>query len=279
MVGLFLTECQSRAAFDELERCRVHCALQNFFYLDQPSPHKQRGQTRVPTTICSVNMVAKTRAGGQNSPKKLKFNDKLVNRGLSTDALLKKLKALQTELAEMDQELVDVNLLGSVRKELVSTSILLHKDRGVKAYAACCLADILRLYAPDAPYTHTELRDIFTFFFRQLLDGLTGSDASYYDEFFQLLESLSTVKSVVLVCDLPHAEELMVNIFRDCFTLARRDLVRKLEMFLADILVVLIDECQVVPGDVLEALMSQFMDKNAVRYPDPFPSSVYLIPV
>lgn len=31
-------------------------------------------------------------------------------------------------------------------------------SRGVKAYAACCLADLLRLYAPDAPYTPDELR-------------------------------------------------------------------------------------------------------------------------
>ena len=81
-------------------------------------------------------------------------------------ALQKKLKALHTELAEMDQENADVNSLASVRKELISTSLLLHKDRGVKAYTACCLADLLRLYAPDAPYTQAELRDIFQFFFR-----------------------------------------------------------------------------------------------------------------
>jgi sister chromatid cohesion protein PDS5 len=161
--------------------------------------------------------------------------------------------------------LVDINSLATARKELINTSILLHKDRGVKAYAACCLADLLRLYAPDAPYTHTELRDIFSFFFRQLVAGLKGPDSSYYDEYFHLLESLSTVKSVVLVCDLPHADELMVTIFRDCFALVRRDLAKKVEMFLADILIALIDECQSLPGDVLETMMSQFMDKNAVR--------------
>jgi sister-chromatid-cohesion protein PDS5 len=210
-------------------------------------------------------MVAQTRAGGQPSPKKLVFHEKLVGKGLSTDTLLKKLKTLHTELAELDQELVDVNSLGTARKELISTSILLHKDRGVKAYAACCLADILRLYAPDAPYTQAELRDIFQFFFRQLTNGLKGADSSYYNEYFHLLESLSTVKSVVLVCDLPNADELMVDIFRDFFALVRRDLAKKIEMFMADILVALIDECQSLPSEVLETIMSQFMDKNAVR--------------
>ncbi|KAM6492441.1 Armadillo-type fold [Amanita muscaria] len=209
-------------------------------------------------------MVAQTRHSGSSpSKKKLSFSDKLLAKGISTDALLKKLKALHVELNAMDQEHVDVTSLASVRKELINTSILLHKDRGVKAYAACCLADILRLYAPDAPYTQAELRDIFQFFLRQLTAGLKGTDSPYYDQYFHLLESLSTVKSVVLVCDLPNADELLADIFRDFFALVRRDLSnKKVEMFVADILVALIDECQTLPPDVLEVLMSQFMDKN-----------------
>ncbi|EGO03586.1 hypothetical protein SERLA73DRAFT_46084 [Serpula lacrymans var. lacrymans S7.3] len=209
-------------------------------------------------------MVTQTRTGSNASKKKLAFNEKIVAKGLTTDALLKKLKALHTELAEMDQELIDVNSLGMARSQLINTSILLHKDRGVKAYTACCLADILRLYAPDAPYTHTELRDIFQFFFRQLSAGLKGgADSSYYNEYFHLLESLSTVKSVVLVCDLPHSDELMVDIFREIFGLIRRDLAKKMEIFLADILVAIIDECHSLPQEVLETIMAQFMDKNA----------------
>jgi len=209
-------------------------------------------------------MVAQTRhAGHDQVKKKLKFHEKLVGKP-TTDALLKKLKKLHTELAAIDQEVVDVNSLGTVRKELINISILLHKDRGVKAYAACCLADILRLYAPDAPYTQSELRDIFQFFFRQLSAGLNGADSSYYNEYFHLLESLSTVKSVVLVCDLPTAEELMVDIFRDFFSLVKRDLAKKIEMFMVDILVALIDECQVLPTEVLDTVLSQFMDKNTV---------------
>ncbi|PCH44760.1 hypothetical protein WOLCODRAFT_78395 [Wolfiporia cocos MD-104 SS10] len=211
-------------------------------------------------------MVAQTRAGGQPAPRRLKFHDKLVGKGLATDALQKKLKALHSELAEMDQENVDVSSLAGVRKELISTSILMHKDRGVKAYAACCLADLLRLYAPDAPYTHNELRDIFQFFFRQLVNGLKGTDAPYYNEYFHLLESLSTVKSVVLVCDLPNADELMTEIFRDLFGMVRRELAKKIELFLADILIAIIDECHSLPSDMLESIMAQFMDKNTVRH-------------
>ncbi|THH00705.1 hypothetical protein EW026_g1849 [Hermanssonia centrifuga] len=173
-------------------------------------------------------MVAQTRTGGQSSPKKLKFHDKLVGKNpVAADALQKKLKALHSELAEMEQEFVDTHSLGSVRKELISTSILLHKDKGVKAYTACCLAELLRLYAPDAPYTQNELQDIFSFFFRQLSANLTGPDCPYYNEYFHLLESLSVVKSVVLVCDLPNADDLMVEIFKSFFAMVRHDLAKK----------------------------------------------------
>ena len=89
-------------------------------------------------------------------------------------------------------------------------------------------------------------------------------DASLYNSLFHLLESLSTVKSVVLVCDLPQADELMVQVFRDFFGLVRQDLAKNVEMFMADILVALIDECQSLPNDVLESIMAQFMDKNSV---------------
>jgi sister chromatid cohesion protein PDS5 len=65
----------------------------------------------------------------------------------------------------MDQELVDKESLSNVRKELINTSLLLHKDKGVKAYTACCLADLLRLYAPDAPYTAHELRVRYELFY------------------------------------------------------------------------------------------------------------------
>ncbi|KAI6134781.1 armadillo-type protein [Pisolithus croceorrhizus] len=207
-------------------------------------------------------MVAQTRTAN-TTQKKLSFNEKLVGKNLGTDALLKKLKALHTELAGLDQEIVDVNSLSSVRTQLIHTSLLLHKERGVKAYVACCLADLLRLYAPDAPYTVTELRDIFQFFFRQLSAGLKSTESTYYNEYFHLLESLSVVKSVVLVCDLPNAEELMIEVFRDFFALVRRDLAKKIELFIADILIALIDECQSLPSEVLEVIMGQFMDKNA----------------
>lgn len=204
---------------------------------------------------------------------KLKFSDKLI-KGHSTDVLLKKLKALQEELADMDQERVDTKSLSMVRKELIQTSLLLHKDKGVKAYVACCLADLLRLYAPDAPYTAHELRDIFQFFLRQLTTGLKNQDAPYYAETFYLLESLASIKSVVLVCDLPQADELMLEIFRGFFDLVGTDLPKNVELFITDVLVALIDEASTLPPELLDVLLAQFMRKQTKQ-----PTAAYRLAV
>lgn len=166
----------------------------------------------------------------------------------------------------MDQDLVDKSSLDGVRKELTSTSILLHKDKGVKAYAACCIADLLRLYEPDAPFTQNELTDIFQFFVAQLAGNLKSTDTPYFNQYFHLLESLSTVKSVVLVCDLPKSDDLVEKFFNDFFKVVRYDLSKKIELFMADILIAIVDECQSVPSGVWETLLSQFMGKQLVSY-------------
>ena len=212
-------------------------------------------------------MVAQTRAGGQPSHK-LKFREKLLGRTTtSTDVLLKKLKTLHTELAELEQEDLDERTLDSVHQELIHQSILLHKDKGVKAYAACCIADVLRLSAPKAPYTQNELADIFHFFLRQLVQNLKTSDTPYYNQYFLLLECLSTVKSAALICDLPKSDELVEQFFKDCFKIVRYDLSKKIELFMVDILNVIIDESHTIPSVVVTTLLAQFMDKNLVSPP------------
>lgn len=89
---------------------------------------------------------------------RLSFKGKLASKGVSTDRLLRDLKTVQVELAQMDQDDVDLDSLLPITKQLVQPTLMLHKDRGVKIALACCLADVLRLFAPDAPYTALELR-------------------------------------------------------------------------------------------------------------------------
>jgi sister chromatid cohesion protein PDS5 len=206
---------------------------------------------------------------GQDGPSRrpLRFRERLTGKSLTTDALLKKLKALQTELEELQTEKTELSTLNTIRKDLIHSSLLLHKDRGVKAYVAAALADLLRIHAPDAPFTPAELHDIFEFMLRQLTAGLSGAEAPYYAQYFRVLEQLASSKSVVLVCDLPHADTLMTSYFKEFFNIARRDIPRKVEMLMADILSVLVDETNNLPLPILEKyLLPQFQSQDLVRH-------------
>lgn len=147
---------------------------------------------------------------------------------------------------------------------------MLHKDKAVKANVACCLADMLRLFAPNAPFTPAELCDIFQFFLHQLTmpqAGLSKPNGPQYPEYFYLLESLSNVKSVVLVCDLSNADEMMTDYFKGFLDLARPDMSKNVEICMADVLVQLIDECVTLPSDVLELLLANFTPKAIKHNP------------
>jgi sister-chromatid-cohesion protein PDS5 len=92
---------------------------------------------------------------------RLQFNEPLTwrpGKPIPIDTLLKRLDRLTKELAEMDQETVDPSSLTKVAKEVASHQLLNHKDKGVRAYTASCVVDILRLCAPDAPFTPSQLK-------------------------------------------------------------------------------------------------------------------------
>ena len=72
--------------------------------------------------------------------------------------LLRRLQALHKEMRDMDQEENERDSFTRVAKDLASPNLLAHKDKGVKAWTACCLVDILRLCAPNAPYTGQQLK-------------------------------------------------------------------------------------------------------------------------
>lgn len=72
--------------------------------------------------------------------------------------LLRRLDTLSKELRDLEQEECDKDSFRDVAQELAGTQLLTHKDRGVRAYTACCLVDILRICAPDAPFTASQLK-------------------------------------------------------------------------------------------------------------------------
>lgn len=100
---------------------------------------------------------------GADGEQSLKFNEELSWRPakpIPTGTLIPRLERLSAELSDFDQGGVNLDSIKDVAEKLAHRHLLQHKDSGVKAYTACCLVDILRLYVPDAPFTSDQLKVI-----------------------------------------------------------------------------------------------------------------------
>lgn len=97
----------------------------------------------------------------EGEQRSLQFDEELSWRpakSIPVGTLLDRLERLSKELADLDQGATDLESLKDVASKLGHRNLLQHRDRGVKAYTACCLVDILRLYVPDAPLTDDQLK-------------------------------------------------------------------------------------------------------------------------
>ncbi|KAI5814400.1 armadillo-type protein [Pyronema omphalodes] len=199
----------------------------------------------------------------------LKFNEPLSwSRGkpINLATLLQRLKDLSAELRELDQPEDNHRSLATPAKELVQADLLDHKDEGVRAYTAACLADMLRLHAPNAPYTEQQLKEIFKLFVA-CLKGLDKTDGVYYQQYLYLLDSLSTVKSVVLVSDISQSDAIIKDLFKTFFDIAKPEGSKNVEYQMTDILIQLIDECNSLPSAVIDIIAAQFLRMVPAQVP------------
>lgn len=91
----------------------------------------------------------------------LTFDESLTWRAgqkIPTADLLRRLGVLAQELKEHEQEEIDPEVLTQPAKELVHPNLIDHKDAGIRALVASCLVDILRLCAPSAPFSASQLK-------------------------------------------------------------------------------------------------------------------------
>ncbi|KAI5298224.1 hypothetical protein KEM56_004233, partial [Ascosphaera pollenicola] len=200
----------------------------------------------------------------------LRFNQPLswrAGRAIPVADLLKRLEALAHELRQYEQEELDISSLTAVSRELASGHLLAHRDKGVRAWTCCCLVDVLRLCAPDAPFTGTELKDIFTTIITSIIPALADPSNAYYEQHIYVLSSLAEVKSVVLLTDLDNADTLILSLFSSCFDIVSgstkastgEELAKKVEYDMIRLLVPVIDEASTLIPEVVDVIIAQFL--------------------
>ncbi|KAF2650101.1 hypothetical protein K491DRAFT_721063 [Lophiostoma macrostomum CBS 122681] len=206
----------------------------------------------------------------QDAPQRLRFKQALVGRPgkqIGVGDLLSRLKTLVEELRPMEQEDADRESLEPVAKELAHPTLLTHKDVGVRAWTACCIVDMFRLCAPDAPYTAAQLKDIFTLIIVKIFPLLADPSNPYNGQHLYMLRSLAEIKSIVLLTDLPAAGQLTSTLFTTCFDVLSgpskadngEELSKNVEHHMTGVLSVLIDEAPSLSSDVVDVIVAQFL--------------------
>ncbi|KAJ4298314.1 Sister chromatid cohesion protein pds5 [Kalmusia sp. IMI 367209] len=202
--------------------------------------------------------------------RKLTFSQTLVSkpgRQIGLTELLSRLKTLCDELRDMEQEETDTESLTRSAKELASPALVQHKDAGVRAWTACCIVEMFRLFAPNAPYTASQLKDIFTLIVTKILPLLENPSHPYNSQHMYMLKSLAEFKSIVIVTDIPGSASLTQSIFTTCFDVLSgpskgsngEELSKNVEHNMTEILRILIDESAAISTEVVDVIVAQFL--------------------
>lgn len=129
--------------------------------IQEPEPEVAQEAEEEPQEVEDESEREGDEDGDNEELQTLQFDEELSWRPakpIGSATLVARLERLSKELAEFDQGAVDLESIKDVAEKLAHRNLLQHKDKGVKAYAACCLVDILRLYVPDAPFTSDQLK-------------------------------------------------------------------------------------------------------------------------
>lgn len=219
----------------------------------------------------------------------LQFNEPLswkAGKPIPVADLLRRLQALSKEMRDMEQEENERESFTKVAKELASPNLLGHKDKGIKAWTAACLVDILRLCAPDAPYTGQQLRvcltripnqedmgvltvvqEIFSMIIMSILPALSDPSNAYNAQHIYVLQSLAQVKSIILVTDISGSEPLILHLFTSFFDILSgsskastgEQIPKNVEYNMTAILVIMVDESPSLPQQAVDTIVAQFL--------------------
>lgn len=88
-----------------------------------------------------------------------------------------------------------------------------HPSRDVRLLVACSIADVFRVFAPNAPYDRADIiKRIFMFFIQQL-KGLQDPKDATFKRYFYLLENLAWVKSFNICIELEDSQQIFCELF------------------------------------------------------------------
>ncbi|XP_060604086.1 LOW QUALITY PROTEIN: sister chromatid cohesion protein PDS5 homolog B-like, partial [Ruditapes philippinarum] len=178
---------------------------------------------------------------------------KEVTEELGKDELVRRLKLIARAFQDMGQD--DNDQYTGLALHLATDFFLEHHNKDVRLLVACCIADVFRIFAPEAPFRDAaHLKDIFMFLIKQLR-GLEDPNSPTFKRYFYLLENLAWVKSFNICIELDDNQEIFCSLFKLMFSVINEKHTTKVKNFMLDMMSPLLTEADVVSQELLDILL------------------------
>lgn len=182
-----------------------------------------------------------------------------ITEELATDDLIRRLKDIAMAFQQMSQE-ENNKIYIPLALYLATDFFLEHPSRDVRLLVACSIADVFRVFAPNAPYDRADIiKRIFMFFIQQL-KGLQDPKDATFKRYFYLLENLAWVKSFNICIELEDSQQIFCELFSLMFKIVNENHSEKVKNFMLDVLKPLIIESDTVSSKLLQIILMQIID-------------------
>ncbi|TVU36377.1 hypothetical protein EJB05_18310 [Eragrostis curvula] len=187
---------------------------------------------------------------------------RLAQPRLGKDALIKLLKQAESALSEFSQSSALQDALHAMNKSLVQTTLLKHRDKDVKLLVAVCFIEVMRVLAPDPPFSDENLKEIFRLFISIFAD-LAETSSPYITRRMKILENVAALKCSVIMFDI-HCEDLALDMVKIFFSLMKQGLQQSVYQAIQSIVTQLLNEkvTQPIVDVILRNLVKEDKDPS-----------------
>lgn len=159
---------------------------------------------------------------------------------LGKDALVKLLKEAESALSELSQSSSLHDTLRPLSKSLVQTTLLSHKDKDVRLLVAVCFIEVMRILAPDPPFTDEIFKEIFRLFISEFA-GLADSGSPYLTRRMKILENVAALRCSVIMVD-TGCQDLVLDMTKIFFSVAKQGLQQCVHQAMLSIMTQILNE-------------------------------------
>ncbi|CAM8938814.1 unnamed protein product [Rhodiola kirilowii] len=173
------------------------------------------------------------------------------------DFLVKTLGETSKALSGLNQNPAIEPAIKPISTYLFKHGLVQHKDRDIKLLVAICLTEIIRILAPEPPFTDHDFREVFQLIISTFSE-LADITSPYFCKRVKILETVAELKCCLLMLDIG-CEDLVVEMFTQFFSVVRENHQRSLIDAIVSIMSLILKE-NVAPSlliIILENLLKQ----------------------